>query len=706
MKDCPLLGCSVIQLYMKGAGNKMQLDDRSYQLFQELMENPSVYSKDLEESYDLTRRQLGYSFGKINEWLREKNLPAIERTRQGHFIVDASILTNLGSDLQNSKQDLVIMPESQRVYMIILMLLGSEEELSLNHFTIELDVSKNTVLNDMKQVRKIAAEYDLEIRYSRIKGYVVDGEEFEIRKLLLRAMENILEMPNGESRMRQVLDMDEAHLIDLKSRVERVENKLHLKFTDEKILMMPYTLLLVLERIRRGNIIKKFLIEYVELSGTKEYQATEEILFDIEDIPVQERLFITLHLLTTNVYWAGMLTEEEIPNLKQALDEMLRLFETSACVFLQDRQQLLDKLLLHVTPAYYRIKYHLTDVWESQHLISRDYKELHHLVAQSTTPLAQLIGNEIPDNETAFLTMLIGGWLRKQGDSIEEKVKAIVVCPKGVSVSRLMLSELKELFPEFIFLDSLSIRQFQDYKLDYDIVFSPTFLDTDKKLFLASAFLGDEEKRRLRKQVMMELNGFVSSDVHVEDLLSIIKKHATVNNEHQLVKDLQQYIQPVDAAAIHQQSKPESMNLSELLTPDKMTLVDSAPSWDAAIEMSAAPLVHSEQVLPAYVKAVIDHCKSDPYIVIGENIAIPHAAPEEGVHRVGMSLLRLKEGVRFTTDHLINLVIVIAAVDKEQHLKALLQLMKLAQSDEDRQTLIRARTAQEIHSVLQTYATE
>src|SRR5699024_9372212 len=149
--------------------------------------------------------------------------------------------------------------------------------LSPTHFTIELGVSKTTVINDMKQVRKIAAEYDLEIRYSRIKGYDVDGEEFETRKLLLRAMEDIIEMPNGESRMTQILDMDEAHLIDLKSSVERVENKLHLKFKDEKILMMPYTLLLVLERIRRGKIIKKFLIEYVELSGTKEYQATEEI---------------------------------------------------------------------------------------------------------------------------------------------------------------------------------------------------------------------------------------------------------------------------------------------------------------------------------------------------------------------------------------------------------------------------------------------
>src|SRR5699024_2221100 len=176
---------------------------------------------------------------------------------QGHFIVDASILTNLGSDLQNSKQDLVIMPESQRVYMIILMLLGSEEELSLNHFTIELDVSKNTVLNDMKQVRQIAAEYDLEIRYSRIKGYVVDEAEFDIPKLEHRAMEDLLEMSSGESRMKPVRDMDEAHLIYLKVRVQRVQNNLHVRYTVEKIFLMPHTLWLVLERISRGNIIKK-----------------------------------------------------------------------------------------------------------------------------------------------------------------------------------------------------------------------------------------------------------------------------------------------------------------------------------------------------------------------------------------------------------------------------------------------------------------
>src|SRR5699024_12689554 len=112
---------------------------------------------------------------------------------------------------------------------------------------------------------------------------------------------------------------------------------------------------------------------------------------------------------------------------------MYILFKKNTCISIQYKKQLLNKHLHNVTPAYYRIKYQLTEVGDIENLVSKDYKELHHLVGQSTKPLADLIGSDIPDSETTYLTMLIGGWLRRQGDSIEEKVKAIVVCPKGVS---------------------------------------------------------------------------------------------------------------------------------------------------------------------------------------------------------------------------------------------------------------------------------
>lgn len=681
----------------------MQLDERSANLFDELLRNPSVTSKELEEKYELTRRQLGYSVKKINDFLLSKNLPEIERGRQGNFIIEQTVITHLIDEHEVQIPETNIYSERQRFFMILLMITGSEEELSLNHFAIELDVSRNTILNDLKHARVIATEFNLKIKYSRIRGYVIEGEEFEIRKLLFNVIDNMLQITGGDERIKYFVSINDLELEKVKLRLEKVESELNLKFTDEKLSTMPYDLLLVLRRIDMGKAVKSFNIEYKEISHTKEYQAAEALLHDA-DIPEQERLFITLHLLSANVYWAEMLTEENIPHLEQALDEMLSLFERTACISLQERAELLNKLLLHVTPAYYRIKYHLTEADNIESFIKEDYKELFHLIKQSTAPLERLIGSNIPENEIAYLTILIGGWMRRQGESLDEKVKAIVVCPKGISVSRLMYSELKELFPELVFLDSLSVREFYEYTLDFDVIFSPVFLETEKKLFLASSYLKREEKTRLRRQVMMEVQGYVPHEMNIEEMLEIIKKHADVENESQLSKDLYRYINPEDVKSNGQHREKLSLNLSELITLDDITIMKSVDSFEKAIRHSARPIVESAHIEPRYVEAMIAENNSDEsYIIIGEGVVIPHAAPENGVNDVSMGLLKIDDGIEFSGE-IIHLVVVIAAVDKQQHLKALLQLKDLAQSKSARNSVFNANSEEEIHELLQKYS--
>lgn len=680
----------------------MQVDDRSSKILDELVSNPSLTSKDIEKKFKLTRRQLGYSFDKINNWLLKKNLPEIERTRQGRFIIDQTIITNLSIEPEGLPVDNDVLSVEQRVQVIFMMLL-SNDYLSLFHFTSELDVSKNTVLSDLKQAQVNISPYGLSIQYFRRSGYVVEGNEFQIRKLLFHVTDQILEWQNGAARLCEIAGIRDDEVKEYDSRINRVENELNLKFTDEKIVSMPYTLILILRRIINGRQVRPFYIKYEELSDTKEYRATEEILYDLKAIPMEEKLFITLHLLTTNVYWSAYLTEEEIPNLQQALNDMLQLFEKRACVTIRDREQLLNQLLLHVKPAYYRIKYHLTEINKVENAISQEFIALHHLVQQSTKPLADLIGLKIPESETTYLTMLIGGWLTRQGERIQEKVKAIVVCPNGVSVSRLMLSELRDLFPEFVFLDSLSVREFKTYKLGYDLVFSPIYLQTDKRIFIANSFLEREEKIRLRKQVMMELHGYVPSHMSVEDLLGIIRNHARIENEQELTKRLYGYIHRDDTEAVRQQEEQPSANLSDLITPETITLQQSVSSWEEAIRTSAHPLLESGHIETEYIEAMIAHCSCDPYVVIGPNIAIPHAGPDEGVNQVGMSLLKLNKGINFIDDHFINLVIVIAATDKRKHFKALMQLMKLAESNQDRNTIIKASTAEEIYTMIKKY---
>ncbi len=683
------------------------LSDRNKNILKELISYPSIISMDLEKKYDLTRRQLGYSIQKINDWLVSNNLPAIERTRNGHFVIDQAVFSKFSSNNENTIAKTNILTEDQRVYLIMMMLVSSEEELSLNHFTLELNVSKNTILSDLKEVQRRLDEYELTIRYSRKNGYLIEGKEFQIRKLLINVTYQILQMSNGETRLKELTTINEVQLNEFNHRIERIENTLNLKFTDEKLLTMPYILILVLRRIEKGHHINAFSIEYEELSNTKEYQATEELLYDFENLPVEERLFITLHLLTTNVHSSEILNEEAIPNLIPAIDTMLRYFEKNACIYLQDRDILRDKLLQHIQPAYYRIKYQLTDTVHFQGSLSKEFKEIHHLVKRSIRPLADLIGSDIPDSESTYITMLIGGWMSRQGESIDKKIKAIVVCPQGVSVSRLMFNEISELFPEFVFLDSLSIREFLDYPLHYDVVFSPVYLETTKKLFVTKVFLGQEEKYRLRKQVMLEVHGYIPNDIDVNYLMEIIKQHATIDNEKDLIDSLENYInRDEDAAVVKKNVDKQELNLDQLITTQNITLEDSVSYWEDAIQKGAHPLIESGSIEEEYVNRMIQYSEQDSYIVIGPNIAIPHAAPEDGVNEVGMSLLRVKEGVRYSNEFSIKLIVVIAAVDKQQHIHALMQLMRLASSEKDRNRMINANSAEEIYEIIKLYSAD
>lgn len=77
--------------------------------------------------------------------------------------------------------------------------------------------------------------------------------------------------------------------------------------------------------------------------------------------------------------------------------------------------------MLHMEPAFYRIRYQLSDVEGLENSLKEDYKELFHLVKLSSKPLEKFFGQSLPENEIAYLTILIGGSLRRQDEEIEQK---------------------------------------------------------------------------------------------------------------------------------------------------------------------------------------------------------------------------------------------------------------------------------------------
>ncbi|MCO6062971.1 hypothetical protein NG726_40765, partial [Pseudomonas sp. MOB-449] len=79
--------------------------------------------------------------------LEQEGYPKLERTSQGNFIVSSEIMTLFKRDVSEQQMlngNNVIFSIETRRYYLMLMLFSKENAMSLNHFSIDLQVSKNT----------------------------------------------------------------------------------------------------------------------------------------------------------------------------------------------------------------------------------------------------------------------------------------------------------------------------------------------------------------------------------------------------------------------------------------------------------------------------------------------------------------------------------------------------------------------------------
>lgn len=141
-------------------------------------------------------------------------------------------------------------------------------------------------------------------------------------------------------------------------------------------------------------------MNYRELADTKEYLAADRVIWDVDGLSENERVYVTMLLLTTNLSRGDILSVKEINKMKEALEKVIANFERIASVNLEEKEKLLERLLVHMRPAYYRIKYHLN-------LQTRFYQEnkdanlfsLFYLVKEASGPLETYFGQSVPDAE-------------------------------------------------------------------------------------------------------------------------------------------------------------------------------------------------------------------------------------------------------------------------------------------------------------------
>jgi transcriptional antiterminator/mannitol/fructose-specific phosphotransferase system IIA component (Ntr-type) len=688
----------------------LYLDDRASIILGLIVNNTQITGKEIENKMEISRKQLSYSLSKINEFLKDNEYEIIKRAKTGKFIISGDVVAEYSS-VEEKVENKVDFNEEERLSLINLILLTNVTILSTYDFTNILKISKNTLLNDFKKLKEIInKKYSLTINYDRKYGYSIIGEEYAKRLLMIEEVRNILDMVNGENKLNNVIDLRLDDIDKIKFEISKLEKELDVRYSFEFISELPYIIYFMLE-VSKNAKLETVPMRFQYMFGTREYSIVKELLGKYFRLDENELIILIAIIQTQTVDQSSMLEDNEL-NIKlcTVVDKIIANFEQYSMVEIKHKAQLKEMLIQHCRPAFFRIKYNYHINENILDMVLPTYQNLFSVVKKSIGPFNELIGSEINDNELAYITILFGGLLKREGTAEKVQIKkvAIVVCTNGISISNYMYITFQELFPEFEFNGWYSKRRFEELDINYNLVFSTVKLETKKPLFIYKPFSNKSSQIRFRENVLQNIEGISVNNIYISEIMNIIKKYSKINDDRQLEKELDKYIHPITSLNRELPAlKDAKLKLKHLVNKDTVMVQNTNIDWISAINRCAKPLLDNKSIEPRYVEKIIEDIQKDhPFIMISEGLIIAHASVESGVNEVCISIMKSKNKINIDGYLDADLLVVLGTPNYTDHLGVLNDLIAMTESIKTMKKIRESKNREEIIKIISDFKGE
>ncbi|MCA0986550.1 BglG family transcription antiterminator [Guptibacillus algicola] len=700
----------------------MSLDERSTFLLTKLVNATDLVTVDqVTEQLGISKRTVHYDLKKINDWLEDNKLPIIQTQQGMGYYLPEQTKENVPNLMKELKEWQYHYSQTERVTLIGIELLTNDQSIFMKDFMERTKVSRGTVSKDLKLVIQLLEDEELNLQFERSTGYVVEGKEENKRRLLSRFLTEVLTNEQLTEMMNVVYplvkngeDYIYSNLIPMKQIIMNVEPILKVELTDDTIQVLAIQLVVLLQRLKGEHRIQLDPDEKEAVSSTREFDAATRISEELESqfkltLSTDEICFITMHLLGSRVNYSEVsaVGNLEIEKLREVVSEIVHEFQIYACILFEQRKELENALFLHLKPTYYRLKYNVPITNELTASVQQEYPDVFSITKRAIWPVESMTSKKLPDDEIAYLAMHFGAWMQKEELPEITVGKAIIVCEKGIGTSNILKGQLEKLLTNVEIVGTVSKRQFINNHYDINYVFSTSPLHHETlPVLTVSPILTQQDKEKILHWMDEVQSTPNDSKAPTSDIvMELVKKHGTIRDEEALRNELNQLFDPTPTTLpIERFERPM---LNDLLHEETIQFASHTTDWKEAIRTAASPLLTKEQISSTYIDAMIKNVEElGPYVVIAPGIAIPHARPEEGVNTVGMSLLRLDETVPFSDKdkHQVKLLIVLAAVDNETHLKALAQLSDLLSEEENLDIIYNSTEKEDIIKLVSKYS--
>jgi|GEM_PF-619868 putative phosphotransferase system mannitol/fructose-specific IIA domain-containing protein (fragment) len=664
----------------------MIINVRTIEVYNYILDNPEKTIKEIAEDMSIVERKIRYEIENLNFLLSLNNI----KYRIMNFEGKISIEKNNETIKFYKTLHLFEKPSQEQRRNLIIFKYIVEERTNIKKLSEEFKVSRTTIKKDLKYIKE---RFLNENSVEELSEY---ENEIEIRIILVKILLKYIGTLMLKIKNNIVAKFIEKNFFNVNRKIIK---KFLEEISEEKLLKNEFYdffysyMIISIFRIKSGKRIVSKILNEEFLRSTKEYGIIEKYINIVEKenkiiFNENERLHLSDYLIGFFSYSYNTKIFEKWIEVNLIIKNMIYKLEKETGINFSEDKVLLEGLLNHIKPAIYRAKNGIYLEQIEIYFNESEYldKNLLKKVEEEVKKIENLLDIKFKKEETILFTVHFQVSMERIFEKRKQNKKVLLMCIGGYGTTTILVYKLKEKY-DLKELKLISYLELSDINLkEYDAIITTINLkksiqeSLNIKVIKVSPFLIEEDIRKLDSY----FNKRKVKKIEFSEILKSIEKFVEIKDKRGLKKSLEKLLFDRNQEKwinrkIDNDKEKIFENLYDNLNSNNVRYIkEKFRKWEDIIDVGVKVLKENKKVNMNYaedIKSLIKNFGS--YMVITENVAIPHSETNKNVYEKGIALLVLKYPIFFPKNKKVKILFFLSSKERKDNIKIIEDILKL-----------------------------
>lgn len=673
---------------------------RSTEILEKLIlsNSKSMEVNKLITTYRISLKTLKADVNEINDFLLEAKMSPTKLNEKEKLILLEKDISKIQDRLNHMDTYSYKMSREERQIYIIAELLMSQDYITMQNLAKELNVSRNTILNDFETVKDYCLAFSVNVLMKSSKGIKIECDQKDKENLLIQIFHDLENDYMERSFFHQLIQRKLKMKIPLETVKEDFREYMeqqHMLVSDRVFSYISIYLFVFMNqkiKVNKGKIVGKLTGDTANDNLLNWFSDKYEIEVNKNDIKKFGR-YMKQHDFNINS------EQKEINNVELygIIVYFLQIVGEDIECSLQSDTVLIESLLEHIKTLKNWEDYDFDMSLSEELPIPKEILE--KTIEKNSIILERYLRYPLTKEMKKSIMIHICAAFVRNFEYLN-LLEVLIVCPGSMATGKYLEAQIKNYF-DFKVVDVIPSKDVEG------------FLKRNKIDFVISTVnVKTESVPCVKVQAQLTMND-INEIQNIAFLLGR-KENEDRYIEQKFLDIMKSFIEKLDVSKrdaffdevyalmdIKIQSIGKSV-LAQMLTTSDIKIKQGMITWEQGILEAADILKKKGCVGDEYGERAVENVKEyGDYIIISKGIALAHAGKKEAhVYKDGLSLVMCPDGIEFTEGNIVYLVFCFATVGEKEYLKLFQEIIALGKTKKKMKEILQQKNVASLYHVL------